>query len=192
MPCSSASIEILVEPDAVRCRCGARGVTGECLVKDEKDVRDERLEYVVSLLVYGLGDVLMVSRVEGPLRRLRDGVAGEEGAEGIVLKVEVGGRDKLNVATSFLGDATLAVDTSGLRQPCPRILCDRVQDPSEDTEYERTDVRMRNICRCSTIGVAGLALVGRALPQHMHDRFVFIFPHLAHSLLPQATHQMDL
>jgi hypothetical protein len=101
MPCSSNPIEILVEPDAVRRRFGARGVTGECLGKDEKDVRDERLEYVVSLLVYGLGDVLMVSRVEGRLRRLRDGVTGEEGVEGIVLKFEAGGGHKLDVATSL-------------------------------------------------------------------------------------------
>lgn len=83
----SASTETLVEPDAVRRRFGGRGVTGECFGSDENDVRDERLEYVVSLLAYGLGDVLEVSRVDGRLRCLRDGVIGEEGVEGIVLMV---------------------------------------------------------------------------------------------------------
>jgi hypothetical protein len=58
-------------------------VTGECFGNDEKEVRDERREYVVSLLVYGLGDALEVSRVDGRLRRRRDGVTGEEGVEGM-------------------------------------------------------------------------------------------------------------
>jgi hypothetical protein len=44
MPWSPASIEIFVEPEAVRWRYGARGVTGECFGRDEKDVREERLE----------------------------------------------------------------------------------------------------------------------------------------------------
>ena len=62
-------------------------MTGDCFGSDEKDVWDERREKVVSLLVYGLGDVWEVSRVDGRLRRLRDGVAGEEGAEGIMVVV---------------------------------------------------------------------------------------------------------
>jgi hypothetical protein len=53
----------------------------------------------VSLLLYGLCDALEVSRVEGRLRRLRDGVTGEEGVEGIMLMVGVGGEDQLDVAT---------------------------------------------------------------------------------------------
>jgi hypothetical protein len=34
--------------------------------------------------VYGLGDALEISRVDGRLRRRRDGVTGEEGVEGIM------------------------------------------------------------------------------------------------------------
>jgi hypothetical protein len=59
-------------------------VTGECFGKDEKEVREERREQVVSLLVYGLGDALEISRVDGRLLRRRDGVTGEEGVEGII------------------------------------------------------------------------------------------------------------
>ena len=39
----------------------------------------------MSLLVYRLGDAWEVSRVEGRLRRLRDGVTGEEGIEGMMI-----------------------------------------------------------------------------------------------------------
>ena len=47
---------------------------GECFGKDENEVLDDLLENVVSLLVYGLRDVLDTSMLDGRLCRRWDGV----------------------------------------------------------------------------------------------------------------------
>jgi hypothetical protein len=176
-----------VEPDTVRWRFGARGVTGECLGNDEKDVRDERLEYVVSLLVYGLADVLEVSRVEGRLRRLRDGVTGDEGVEGIVLIVEVDREDWSEVATSSSVTLLLQLMHVGSDSQVPNFDTIEYKDPREDTVSEQAGMRNKKLFveehNCS--GRPGTKR--RAHPQHMHDRFVSALQ----ILLLHKTHQMD-
>ena len=51
--------------------------------------------------MYGLGDALEVSRVDGRLRRRRDGVTGEEGVEGITDLAVADQRDEVDVADSL-------------------------------------------------------------------------------------------
>jgi hypothetical protein len=60
--------------------------------------------------VYGLGDALEISRVDGRLRRRRDGVTGEEGVEGIM---DFDQRDEVDVTGSlFLTQLLQSIDSA--------------------------------------------------------------------------------
>jgi hypothetical protein len=67
--------------------------------------------------VYGLGDALEISRVDGRLRRRRDGVTGEEGVEGITDLAVADQRDEADVAGSLFSRAALTIYRFGFRQP---------------------------------------------------------------------------
>ncbi len=51
MCCASDLIDMLEAPDVVRWSVCWRGVKGECFGSEEKDVRDDLREKVVSLLI---------------------------------------------------------------------------------------------------------------------------------------------